>query len=221
MKRTEEVSERIRTCLGCRRQLPQGEFLRIIRGPDGVLVPDLKKRLPGRGGYACFDRQCLQEALSPTRLRRAFRGESTESISVDAFVEQLLLQLKESVKNLLGMACKARKAVFGKTEVREALESGLLRFVAVASDCEQSRRQEMTDRCEKRTVPYLAALSVADLGQISGRGVMDFVGIIDRGFAEQMIVLGDRLRRLDLLERRPDALPVSTGSRKSRSREGR
>jgi len=217
MRKTEEASERIRTCLGCRQQLPQGEFLRIVRGPTGDLVPDLKKRLPGRGGYVCYDLHCLQKALDPARLRRAFREENFQTAPVGAFIEQLILQLKESMKNLLCIVCKARKAVLGRVEVREAIEDGRLRLIAVASDCEESRRQEMTNRCEVRSIPQLNALPLTDLGQISGRGAMDFVGVTHRGFADELLVLRDRLRRFQPSEGMVGSPPVSIGRRENRS----
>ena len=38
-----------RTCIVTRAKLPPDELLRFVLAPDGQVVPDLKRKLPGRG----------------------------------------------------------------------------------------------------------------------------------------------------------------------------
>jgi predicted RNA-binding protein YlxR (DUF448 family) len=42
-------SESERTCIVTRRREPPEAMIRFVRGPDGVLAPDIRARLPGRG----------------------------------------------------------------------------------------------------------------------------------------------------------------------------
>lgn len=63
----------LRTCVGCRRVLPQGTLLRIARTPDGLLEPDPGRRGGGRGTYLCFREVCLTEAIRRGRWVQAFR----------------------------------------------------------------------------------------------------------------------------------------------------
>ena len=61
-----------RSCVACRRRRPQAELLRLARTPEGI-VPDPRRRLPGRGAYVCPDRPECREAK---RLRRFARAEA-------------------------------------------------------------------------------------------------------------------------------------------------
>ncbi|HET9242653.1 MAG TPA: YlxR family protein [Gaiella sp.] len=60
----------VRTCVGCRRRAPQGEFLRF-GVVDGVLTPG--SRIPGRGAYTCRRLECFERALQSRAFPRALR----------------------------------------------------------------------------------------------------------------------------------------------------
>ncbi len=67
----------LRTCVGCRRVRPQAELLRLIRGPEGFVEPDPRRRRGGRGAYLCRSESCLDEALRRGRWGHAFRAPAT------------------------------------------------------------------------------------------------------------------------------------------------
>jgi predicted RNA-binding protein YlxR (DUF448 family) len=67
-----------RTCIGCRQVRGQATLIRLVRRPEGTVVPDPHGR--GRGAYVCPDPQCLERAL--TRLGRAFRKPSVAAIGL-------------------------------------------------------------------------------------------------------------------------------------------
>ena len=43
---------------------PVDEMIRFVVGPDGTAVPDLKRRLPGRGIWITATRQALRSAIT-------------------------------------------------------------------------------------------------------------------------------------------------------------
>ena len=45
-----------RLCIVTRRVRPVGELIRFVAGPDGSVVADLKRRLPGRGVWVTASR---------------------------------------------------------------------------------------------------------------------------------------------------------------------
>lgn len=57
----------VRTCIGCRARTLPSELLRVVV-MDGTLLPDTRKRLPGRGAWLHLDLDCLHNA----ERRRAF-----------------------------------------------------------------------------------------------------------------------------------------------------
>jgi len=54
----------LRLCAVSRVQKPPEELIRFVAGPDGKIVPDLARRLPGRGVWVDATREAVAEAVS-------------------------------------------------------------------------------------------------------------------------------------------------------------
>ena len=65
------MNEPLRTCVGCRRVVPQGTLLRVVLSDD-VVVVDEERRRPGRGAWVHRTRACVQNAARGG-LQRSFR----------------------------------------------------------------------------------------------------------------------------------------------------
>jgi predicted RNA-binding protein YlxR (DUF448 family) len=61
-----------RTCVGCRKRAPASQLLRVV-AQDGLAVPDLERRLRGRGAHLHRDVACLDLAERRRALPRALR----------------------------------------------------------------------------------------------------------------------------------------------------
>ncbi|NLE81636.1 MAG: YlxR family protein [Rhodococcus sp.] len=81
----------VRTCVGCRQRAQTVDLLRIVVGevtPDGaMLVPDPRRRLPGRGAWLHLERECLVLAERRRAFGRALRVSGKSDTS---HVEQYL-----------------------------------------------------------------------------------------------------------------------------------
>lgn len=62
----------IRTCAVCRARLPQSSVLRLGRDTAGLLQPDPKRRMVGRGVYVCQSANCR----NPKPLGRVARADA-------------------------------------------------------------------------------------------------------------------------------------------------
>ena len=67
-----ETSIPVRTCVGCRKRAPVTELLRVV-ARNGTLVPDPRRRLPGRGASLHPDPECLHAAERRRAFVRALR----------------------------------------------------------------------------------------------------------------------------------------------------
>ncbi|WP_083874506.1 YlxR family protein [Nocardia paucivorans] len=71
----------MRTCVGCRKREPAVDLLRIVAGPretgDGTsvtpILPDPRRRLPGRGAWLHPFSVCLSTAERRRAIGRALR----------------------------------------------------------------------------------------------------------------------------------------------------
>ncbi|MFF0544431.1 YlxR family protein [Nocardia thailandica] len=68
----ERRSQPIRTCIGCREREPSAELLRIVARGSAV-VPDPRRRLPGRGAWLHPVSACVRAAERRRAFGRALR----------------------------------------------------------------------------------------------------------------------------------------------------
>lgn len=73
-----------RMCVGCQEMKNKKELLRIVRTPEGMIVPDSTGKKAGRGAYVCRDEQCFAKAFKEKRLEKALK----QAIEADVY-EQL------------------------------------------------------------------------------------------------------------------------------------
>lgn len=120
-----------RLCLATRQVLPVSRMLRFVAGPDGRVVPDLARRLPGRGAWVRATRADLETALKRKAFGRAFKGKATPAPDLAALVEQLL---EKDARSALSLANKAGRVVTGTMKVEQALASGSAAVLLHAAD---------------------------------------------------------------------------------------
>ncbi|WP_332468318.1 YlxR family protein [Cystobacter fuscus] len=65
----------VRSCIGCGARRGQEELIRLGVGPEGGVVVDGRRKLPGRGAYLCGV-GCLAAAVKRKAFGRAFRGKA-------------------------------------------------------------------------------------------------------------------------------------------------
>ncbi|TYP82698.1 YlxR family protein [Blastococcus xanthinilyticus] len=67
-----ETSDPVRTCVGCRKRASVSDLLRVVV-VAGDLVPDPRRRLPGRGASLHPTAECLRAAERRRAFPRALR----------------------------------------------------------------------------------------------------------------------------------------------------
>jgi uncharacterized protein len=83
----------VRTCVGCRKRTEQAALLRVVAVQDDTstsrwqVVPDVRRRRPGRGAHVHPDPECLQTAIARRAFGRALRLPAGSEVDVTAVQE--------------------------------------------------------------------------------------------------------------------------------------
>ena len=120
-----------RTCALTRNPLTPDSGLRFVAGPDGVIVPDLGRRLPGRGVWLTCSRTVVAEAARKGAFQRSLKRPVTVPDGLADLIEQLLV--KRAVE-ALSLANKAGLVTTGFTKVEIAVQRGNCAYLVHASD---------------------------------------------------------------------------------------
>jgi uncharacterized protein len=131
--RASGVTERL--CIVTRQVRPIDELIRFVAGPDGALVADLKRRLPGRGVWVVAERTRLAEAVKRGAFQKSLRTGVRVPLDLPAAIDALL---EKSALDALAIARKASQIVAGFTKVESAVLDGsaiaLLHATEAAAD---------------------------------------------------------------------------------------
>jgi predicted RNA-binding protein YlxR (DUF448 family) len=121
----------MRMCAVTREVRPIGELIRFVVSPRGEVVPDLKRKLPGRGLWVSASRQTVAEAVRRNQFSKGFKREIRAKATLPADTEALLVR---SATEALAMAAKAGQVVAGFSKVEGALAQGQAQALIHASD---------------------------------------------------------------------------------------
>ena len=160
-----------RTCIVTRRTGEPDGLLRFVAAPDMTVVPDLKRKLPGRGCWVTAERACVEKAARKNLFARALKADVRPPDDLAAMVDRLLAQ---AALGSLGLARKAGQVVLGAAKVDAAVRSGRALFVLHAGEASPDGVRKI-DQARRATVhlggPATAAyklFSEAELGLALG-----------------------------------------------------
>jgi uncharacterized protein len=116
-----ELTGPLRRCVVTRQELPVEDMVRFVAGPDAVVVPDLARRLPGRGVWVELSRSRIEEAMK----RKAFSKSVKRPVTAPAdLADRIDALLVKRVLDGLSLANKAGLVVAGFAKVEAALGGG-------------------------------------------------------------------------------------------------
>jgi predicted RNA-binding protein YlxR (DUF448 family) len=95
-------------------------MLRFALGPDGTVVPDIRRKLPGRGVWTELSFRTVSRAAAKQAFSRAFR---TKAEAPAALAERVGELLERDALQSLSIANKAGLVVAGAFKVDSAIEA--------------------------------------------------------------------------------------------------
>lgn len=120
-----------RTCIVSRERREPDDLIRFVVAPDGTVVPDLKRKLPGRGCWVSADRLHVEKAVAKNLFARAFKRQVGVSPALADAVDGILAQ---SALGAIGLARKAGAVALGAAKVDNAVRRGEALLVLHATD---------------------------------------------------------------------------------------
>jgi predicted RNA-binding protein YlxR (DUF448 family) len=120
-----------RTCIVTGTKDVPEAMLRFALGPDGLVIPDIRRKLPGRGVWTRLSFEAVSRAASKQAFSRAFR---TKAEAPASLAETVDLLLERDALQSLSIANKAGLIVAGAIKVDGAIESGDVAALIQATD---------------------------------------------------------------------------------------
>ena len=177
----ENVAERM--CIVTRKVHDEAELIRFVRGPDGTVVPDIDRKLPGRGVWVSLSRVLVADAVK----RQAFRRGLGESSSAGPDLpDQVGGLLRKAAVSYISLAKKAGEAVTGTAKVEEMVAAGRARLVIHAREAAQNGRQKI-DNLSGPGVETLGFFTSNELDLAFGRANVIHAAVAKGGLAEKLL----------------------------------
>ena len=185
-----------RLCAATGEVTPVAEMIRFVVAPDGSVVPDLKRRLPGRGIWITATRPALRSALARKAFARSFKREVQVAGDLVDSTERLL---EQAALDALAMAHKARRTVIGFARVEAALGRERVAALIQGSDAGQDGvrklQASLRQRPDAENIVIVNTFAISQLDLAFGRANVVHAVLVAGPESEAFLVRVARLER--------------------------
>lgn len=120
-----------RTCAVTRAHRTPEEMIRFVLDPEGNVIPDLKRKLPGRGVWVTATRGYVAEAVKRSVFAKGFRRPVVVNPDLPEIIEK---SLEKDLVQSLSLANKAGMVAAGTFQVEKALANDDISVLIQAAD---------------------------------------------------------------------------------------
>ncbi|RJL20441.1 RNA-binding protein [Paracoccus siganidrum] len=179
-----------RRCIVTGEVQPKRGLIRFVAGPDGMIVPDLAEKLPGRGIWIAADRAAIEKAAAKGLFARAAKAQVKVP---DGLADLVEAGLARRVVELVSLARKSGKAVAGFEKVKGWLAEGRAKVLLQASDGSERGKGKLWTPTGGR---WFGCLTASELGLSFGRDHVIHGALAAGGLTDKVIVEAGRLTGL-------------------------
>ncbi len=180
-----------RRCIVTRESAPRAGLVRFAVGPEGLVVPDVLEKLPGRGLWVTADRDLINEAAEKGLFARAAKMQVTVLPDLAEHVEMLLAR---RVVDMLSMGRKAGRAVAGLEKVKTWLLDDKAVLLLQASDGSERGKSALRPPAGPETL--VECLTSRELGMAFGRDTVIHAAMTRDGITDRVLYDATRLAGL-------------------------
>jgi uncharacterized protein len=187
-----------RTCIVTGSKDVPEAMLRFALGPDGSVVPDIRRKLPGRGVWTRLSFDTVSRAAAKQAFSRAFRAKVEAPAALAETVGALL---ERDALQSLSIANKAGLVVAGAFKVDSAIEAGGVVALIQASDGAADGAAKRVHALRAKLGPEANAIVCVDLfksGELDlalGRANVIHAALKHGAASSAFLARADRLRR--------------------------
>ncbi|HEX3700576.1 MAG TPA: RNA-binding protein [Phenylobacterium sp.] len=145
--------------------MEEDRLIRFVAGPDGVVTPDLARKLPGRGLWVAADRASVEAAARKNLFARAAKAKVAAPAELAELVENLL---RRRLLSGLGLARKAGELTSGFEKVSAAISRTAWLIEASDGAADGRRKLWALARKQPRVPGLIGAFTAAELGLALG-----------------------------------------------------
>jgi predicted RNA-binding protein YlxR (DUF448 family) len=148
-----------RTCALTRELKPAAEMVRFVVGPGGEAVPDVKRKLPGRGIWVTATRAAIEDAIKRNVFVRGFKQDVRVAHDLAEQTERLL---ERAVLDALAIAGKAGTVVSGFSKVETAVGRDDILALIHAADARDDGKRKLAAALHRNTSGKSREIAVID-----------------------------------------------------------
>ncbi len=148
-----------RLCAATGTVRPVADMIRFVVAPDGQVVADLKRRLPGRGIWVTATRQALRSAIARKAFGRGFKRDVRLTPDMIEATERLL---EQGALAALAIAHKAGKVAIGFAKTQAALDRARIVARVHATDAATDGARKLAAASRRQLEPETGEIPVID-----------------------------------------------------------
>ncbi len=148
-----------RTCALSRELKPASEMIRFVLGPAGEVVPDVKRKLPGRGIWITASRAAIEDAARRNVFARGFKRDVRVASDLATRTDQLI---ERAAIDALAIAGKAGAVLSGFTRIEAAVGRDDIRALLHAADAGDEGKRKLDAALRRETAGKSSEIVVID-----------------------------------------------------------
>ncbi len=181
------------TCIVSGAELPKQNMLRLVLSPDGVLLCDVKGKLPVEGVYIQPDSKILHVGFEQKLIAKHLSATLPDDFDISNFIRNTRSQLYKRLAEWLSMANKSGSLTSGFVKVESALRNEEVKLLIQAKDASNDGRKKLRNIAVRDEVAIDESLSLDFLSDTLGKSNAVHIGILTKVFAAEILRESSRL----------------------------
>jgi len=170
--------------------MDESRLIRFVAGPDGQVVPDLGRKLPGRGLWVEASRASVETAVKKNGFTRSAKTKLTAPADLADIVERLLVR---RCLDQLGLARREGVLISGFEKSAATIRAGKAAWVLEAADGSADGRGKILALARHQTCKICGAFTADDLSLALGLENAIHAVLLAGGRADRWTIEVERL----------------------------